>query len=79
MKTELKAVKSRMNNTEEKISDQEDRIMEITQSGQQDSQMKGKKASKQCKRLMGSYNACQATHNRDSRAGSERKGDGKYI
>ena len=34
MKTELKAVKSRMNNTEEKISDQEDRIIEITQSGQ---------------------------------------------
>ena len=30
MKPELKAVKSRMNNTEERISDLEDRIMEIT-------------------------------------------------
>ena len=31
--TELKALKSRMNNVEERISDLEDRIMEITQSG----------------------------------------------
>ena len=29
-----KALKSKMNNTEDKISDLEDRIMEITQSGQ---------------------------------------------
>ena len=35
MKTELKALKSRMNNREERISDLKDRIMEITQSGQQ--------------------------------------------
>ena len=35
MHTELKALKSRMNNAEERISDLEDRIMEITQSGQQ--------------------------------------------
>ena len=35
MQTELKALKSRMNNAEERISDVEDRIMEITQSGQQ--------------------------------------------
>ena len=35
MQTELKALKSRMNNAEEWISDLEDRIMEITQSGQQ--------------------------------------------
>ena len=34
-KSELKALKSRMNNTEELTSDLEDRIMEITQSGQQ--------------------------------------------
>ena len=30
-----KAIKSKMNNAEEHISDSEDRIMEITQSGQQ--------------------------------------------
>ena len=35
MQTELKALKSRMNNAEEQISDMEDKIMEITQSGQQ--------------------------------------------
>ena len=32
---ELRAVKTRMNNAENQISDVEDRIMEITQSGQQ--------------------------------------------
>ena len=38
---ELKALKSRMNNKEAQISDLDDRIMEITQSGQQtESQMK---------------------------------------
>ncbi len=38
---ELKAVKTRMNNAEEQISDVEDRIMEITQMGQQtENQMK---------------------------------------
>ena len=31
MQTELKALKSRMNNAEEQISDWEDRIMETTQ------------------------------------------------
>uniref|UniRef100_A0A8D0UVT9 L1 transposable element RRM domain-containing protein n=1 Tax=Sus scrofa TaxID=9823 RepID=A0A8D0UVT9_PIG len=35
IQTELWAVKTRMNNAEERISDMEDRIMEITQSGQQ--------------------------------------------
>ena len=41
MQTELKALKSRMNNAEEQTSDVEDRIMEITQSGQQtENQMK---------------------------------------
>ena len=35
MQAELKALKSRMNNAEEQISDLEDRIMEITLSGQQ--------------------------------------------
>ena len=40
IQTELKAI-SRMNNAEEQISDLEDRIMEITQSGQQtENQMK---------------------------------------
>ena len=34
LETELKAIKSRMNNAEEWISDLEDKIMEITQSGQ---------------------------------------------
>ena len=33
MKAELKAMHSRMNNAEEYISNLEDRIMEITQSG----------------------------------------------
>ena len=41
MKTELKAIESIMNNAEEWIRDIEDRIMEITQSGQQtENQMK---------------------------------------
>ena len=35
LQAEFKALKSRMNNAEEQISDSEDRIMEITQSGQQ--------------------------------------------
>ena len=35
MQAELKALKRKMNNAEERISDLEDRIMEITQSGQQ--------------------------------------------
>ena len=35
MQPELKVLKIRMNNAEEKISDVKDRIMEITQSGQQ--------------------------------------------
>ena len=35
MLTEPKAPKSRLNNAEERISDLEDKIMEITQSGQQ--------------------------------------------
>ena len=41
MQTELKTLKSRMNNTEEQISDVEDRIKEITQSEKQtENQMK---------------------------------------
>ena len=40
---ELKALKSRMNNSEERISDLEYRIMEITQSGQQTKYQIGKK------------------------------------
>ena len=52
MQAELKALKSRMNNGEEQISDLEDRIMKITQSGQQtENQMK--KTEKQYKRSMG--------------------------
>ena len=43
MQTELRALKSRMNNAEEQISNLEDRIMETIQSGQQTkSQMKKK-------------------------------------
>ena len=46
MQAELKALKSRMNNAEEQISDLEDRIMEITQSGQQtENQMKKHKSN----------------------------------
>ena len=45
--TELKSLKSRMNNTEEKNKDLEDRIMEITQSGQEtETQMEKKHESK---------------------------------
>ena len=41
MQSELKALKSRINNAEERINDLEDRIMEITQPGQQtENQMK---------------------------------------
>ena len=43
MQAELKALKSRINSVDEQLSDFEDRIMEITQSGQQtESQMKKK-------------------------------------
>ena len=46
-KAELKALNSRMNNAEEQISDLEDRIMEITQSGQQlERQMKNNESNK---------------------------------
>ena len=41
IQTELEAIKTRMNNAEEQIIDVEDRILEITQSGQQtENQMK---------------------------------------
>ena len=44
MQAELKALKSRIYNQQELISDLEGRIMEITQSGQQkENQMKKKK------------------------------------
>ena len=52
IQTELRAVKARMNNTEEQISDGEDRIMEITQSGQW-TENQIKKEESQYKRLMG--------------------------
>ena len=46
MQAELKAMKNRVNNTEECISDLEDRIVEITQSGQQtEKQMKKHKSN----------------------------------
>ena len=52
IQTELKALKSRMDNAEEQISYLKDRIVEITQSGQQtENQMK--KTLKQYKRSMG--------------------------
>ena len=35
IQTEIKAIKTRMNHAEERSSDLEDKIMEITQSGQQ--------------------------------------------
>ena len=41
--TEQKPIKGRMNNAEERITELEDRIMEITQSGQQtENQLKKK-------------------------------------
>ena len=41
----LKALKSRMNNAEEQTSDLEDKIMEITQTGQQYKPTSGNKKS----------------------------------
>ena len=62
-----------MNNAEERISDVEDRIMEITQSGQQtENQMKKKKTWKQYKRSMGEYKMGQSAHNRNSRRSGKR-------
>ena len=46
---DTKALKSRMNHAEEQISDLEDRIMEITQSGQQTENQMEKKTWKQYK------------------------------
>ena len=46
MQAELRALKSRMNNAEEQISDLEDRIMEITQSGQQTKKKESEKHMK---------------------------------
>ena len=43
IQTELKAIKTKMNNAEELTSDWEDRIMEITQSGQQTENQRKKK------------------------------------
>ena len=82
MKTVLKAMISRLNNAEEQISDLEDKTMEITQSEQQTESKKKrkrkKKESKQYKRPMGYYKACQSTHNRDSREREGKVGQ-KYI
>ena len=47
IKTNLEAINSRLNNTEEGISDLEDKIMEITQSGQQKDKLKKKKKRKE--------------------------------
>ena len=46
MQTELKAIKSRMNNAEEWISDVENRIMEITQLGQRNKESTGEQGLK---------------------------------
>ena len=75
---ELKALKSRMNNAEEWISDLEDRIMEIPQSGQQtENQMKTHESN--IRDLWDNIKASQSRHNRDSRRRRTRKGDWKYI
>ena len=50
MQTELKALKSRMNNAEEQTSDLEDRITEILNK---DSRKQNEKTQKQYKRCMG--------------------------
>ena len=72
-KAELKALNSRMNNAEERISDLEDRIMETTQSGQQtESQMKKKLKYKSSMRY---YKVCQSLHNEDSGMRRKRKRD----
>ena len=48
MQSELKALKSRVNNAEKRISDFKDRIMEITQSGQQtENQIKKHESNKE--------------------------------
>lgn len=51
-KAELKAVNSRMNHAEKQISHLNDRIMEITQSGQETERQIKKKKWKQYKLLM---------------------------
>ena len=46
MQTELKAIKSKTNNAEQRISDMENRIMDITKSRQQtEKQMKKHKSN----------------------------------
>ena len=67
-----------MNNTEERISDLEDRIMEITQSGHQ-TKKQNEKTWKQHKRSMEYYKVGQSVHNRNSRKRRKRKEDWKYI
>ena len=52
MKTELKTLKSRMNNADKWISDLEDKILEITQSRQQTENLI-KKTWKKYKKSMG--------------------------
>ena len=51
MKSELKALNSRMNNAGEWISDLENRIMEITQSGEQTENQIKKKRKKERKQV----------------------------
>ena len=78
MQIGLKVMKSRINNAEKWISDLGDRIMEITQSGQQkENQMKN--TWKQYQRPMGWYKAGQSTYGRSSRRRVKRKGNWKYI
>ena len=54
MKAELKTLNSQVNDAEERTSDLEDRIIEITKSKEQtENQMKKKKKRKEYKRPMG--------------------------
>ena len=71
--TELKAIKTRMNNAEERISDVEDRKMEISQTGQQtENQMKKHESNI---RDLWDNKAGQSMYNRDSRRKRKIKGD----
>ena len=62
-----------MNNAEEQISGLEDKIKEITQSGQQTENQMKKKHESNIRDLWD--NIGQSTHKRDSRRKIKRKGD----
>ena len=73
MKTELKAMNSKINYAKKQISDPENKITKITQSEQQTERKMKKQKRKQHMRSIGSI------HNRNPRRRRKRKGDRKCI